>query len=318
MRLSTTSNIYYSRPGNRRCSYIESIEKVAQAGFDCIDFQFNNAVLNAANELRSDDWERNVAEMGMALERNGITANQAHAPFYEFLDPDLKDRGLKLEMTRRSVMAAGMLGVRWIVFHPGTLFGNPRKKDSLQANTEYLKPMIELAGQYDMGIALENIFDKFMLQPGGRKVSVETPLSTKLTSGHFRTARYFANWPEDLAELVDALQPYGRVGACWDTGHGYEMMVDQEASIEILGPRLKALHVNDNFGVFDNHLLPYFGAIQWEPILTALKKVGYDGELTFETGMNFNRVPEPLMDDALRYAVRVGRYMIEQYEKIEL
>ena len=315
MRLSTTTNIYYSRPGGRKCSYIESIRKVAQAGFDCIDFQFNNAVLNPANELCADDWERNVAQMAEELERCGITANQAHAPFYEFLDPDLKDREWKLEMSRRSVMAAGMLGVRWIVIHPGTLFGNPRKQDNVRANQEYLKPLIELAGQYGMGVALENIFDKFMLQRGG-KVNVETPLSARLTSGCFRTARYFANWPEDLAELVDSLQPSGTVGACWDTGHGNEMMVDQRMSLQILGPRLKALHVNDNFGMHDNHLLPYFGQVQWEPILSTLKEIGYDGELTFETGANFNNVPEPLIDEALAYAAKVGRYMIRQYENL--
>ena len=126
-----------------------------------------------------------------------------------------------------------------------------------------------------------------------------------MANARFRTARHFANWPEDLAELVDSLGPYGQVGACWDTGHGNEMMVDQREAILILGDRLKALHVNDNFG-----------NIRWDEVLSALKAVGYDGELTFETGMNFNRVPEPLVDDALAYAAKVGRYMLQRLETL--
>lgn len=314
MQLAVTTNIYYNRPDGRKRTYIESIEKIAGAGFDCVDFQFHNAVLDRNNELCADDWERNVDDMVRALDRCGVRANQAHSPFYEFLDPDLKDREWKDEMTRRSVIAAGKLGVRWIVFHPGTLFGDPRRKENFRVNVEHFKPLLELAGQYGMGIALENIFDKFMFQPAS-KVSTETPQSSRMTTGFLRTARYFANWPEELAELVDALRPWGLVGACWDTGHGHEMMVDQALSIEILGSRLKALHVNDNFGVQDNHLLPYFGHIRWDGILAALKKVGYDGELTFEVGMNFSRVPEELIDDAFRYAAKVGRHMIGQYDK---
>jgi sugar phosphate isomerase/epimerase len=316
MELSTTTNIYYRRPGGRKATCLESIAKVAQAGFDCIDFQFDNAATNPNHELRSPDWEANVERIGLALEQYGLRANQAHAPFYEVLDPDLPDREMKEEMTRRSIIAAGRLGVKWIVCHPGTLYGNPRKQEQFQANAQWLKPVLELAGQYDMGVALENIFDKFFQQPGS-EVKPDTPLSARRTRGKIRTCRYYANWPEDLAELVDALQPYGKVGACWDTGHGNEMMVDQRASIQILGHRLKALHINDNFGVFDDHLIPYFGNIRWDEILLALKEIGYQGELTFETGANFIHVPEELVDDALRYAVKVGRYMIRQYESIQ-
>ena len=315
MLLSTTTNIYGKRPDGRMARYSESIERVAQAGFDCIDFQFNNAILYGDNELRGEDWEAQVERLAQDLEASKLPANQAHAPFYEFLDPDLPDRELKEEMTRRSVIAAGKLGVRWIVFHPGTLFGNPRMGDNLQANQERFKPLLELAGRWGVGIALENIFDKFMYA-NNAKGKQGSPLALRMANARFRTARHFANWPEELAALVDSLRPYGQVGACWDTGHGNEMMVDQRESILLLGDRLKALHVNNNFGVFDDHLIPYFGNIQWDEVLSALKAVDYDGELTFETGMNFNRVPEPLIDGALAYAAKTGRYMIQRMESL--
>lgn len=312
MRLSTTTNIYYKRPDGRNRRYSESVAKIAAAGFDCVDFQFNNLVLDAANELCGDSWERETDYLVKVLAENKIVANQAHAPFYDFLDPDLLEKDFKKEMTRRSIIIAGRLGIKWIVMHPCTLFGNPRKKDNYDANLEYFKPMIELASECGVGIAIENIFDKFA-RTSGSKFKLDTNLSRKYTDVKIRTVRHFANWPEDLAEFVDALSAYGNIGACWDTGHGNEMMVDQKASIEILGDRLKALHVNDNFGMHDNHLLPYFGEIHWEEILCTLKNIGYNGDFTFETGMNFNRIPEELVDAALKYAEKVGRYMIRQF-----
>jgi sugar phosphate isomerase/epimerase len=43
-----------------------------------------------------------------------------------------------------------------------------------------------------------------------------------------------------------------------------------------------ATHVHDNHGRHDDHLMPFDGSIDWDSALLALRKVGYDGRLTFE------------------------------------
>jgi len=45
---------------------------------------------------------------------------------------------------------------------------------------------------------------------------------------------------------------------------------------------IKCLHIHDNHGERDEHLLPFEGSIDYEEVFTKLKKIGYDGELTLE------------------------------------
>jgi sugar phosphate isomerase/epimerase len=52
--------------------------------------------------------------------------------------------------------------------------------------------------------------------------------------------------------------------------------------IEAFADRIGHIHVSDNFGKEDNHLPIGSGSIEFAKILTALKKTGYDGTVTFE------------------------------------
>lgn len=318
MKLSTTTDIYYKRPDGRKISYVDCIDKCADAGFDCIDLMFHRAIVDPNNELCGADWKDQVQKIAEKLEARGMTANQCHTPFYDYLDPDLKGREEKWEMTRRAVEAAGMLGVKWIVFHPGTIFGNPSKQANMQANIEYMKPFIELAAKYGSGIAFENIFDKFMIIKGSY-LRFGTPLHDHLTTGQMRTCRSFASWPEELIEYTDemsALFPDANIGICWDVGHGNEMLVDQRISLQLIGKRLKALHVNDNKGVYDDHLIPYIGNVDWNEFMRTLAEIGYEGDFTYETEKFFLNIPEELVDDTLKLSVKYGRHLIHQFEQM--
>lgn len=37
--------------------------------------------------------------------------------------------------------------------------------------------------------------------------------------------------------------------------------------------RLKVLHINDNRGEWDDHIVPYFGTIEWVPIMKTLEEI---------------------------------------------
>lgn len=53
--------------------------------------------------------------------------------------------------------------------------------------------------------------------------------------------------------------------------------------VPILGKRIKALHIHDNNGATDQHLMPYVGTINWDDFCNSLHDIGYDGDLSFET-----------------------------------
>ena len=86
--------------------------------------------------------------------------------------------------------------------------------------------------------------------------------------------------PGSLAHFVDELDRTD-VGICLDFGHA-QLDGDVVDAIDIVSEHLAAVHVHDNRGRGDDHLLPFEGTIDWPGALTGIQKVGYDGPLMLE------------------------------------
>ena len=91
--------------------------------------------------------------------------------------------------------------------------------------------------------------------------------------------------------------------------------LNQADSLRQIGTRLKALHINDNRGMQDDHVLPYLGHIEWAPVLKALKEIGYSGDFTYEIH-NFTSGFEPgfLHTESMKFACMVGKNMVKELE----
>ena len=75
-------------------------------------------------------------------------------------------------------------------------------------------------------------------------------------------------------------------------------------------PRLKALHIADNLGSKDDHILPYGqGTVKWAEIMKALRETGYKGLFNFEVPGE-NHCPEPVLMAKLDYALQMAKWMI--------
>jgi len=140
-----------------------------------------------------------------------------------------------------------------------------------------------------VGIAIENNADIFPLQSG--------------------LGRSYCSVPMELIELVDGFDD-AMVGICWDTGHAHIQHLDQGKAIRALGKRLKATHIQDNDGRSDQHLLPFYGSIDWFSIIDALRAIGYGGDFTYEVHNSIRPLPDALRDSALRLAIDLGRYLL--------
>ena len=106
------------------------------------------------------------------------------------------------------------------------------------------------------------------------------------------------------------LEAAGLCGICWDTGHGNLNKLDQAAAVRRMGKRLKALHVNDNKGQRDEHILPYHGTIEWEAFMKALGEVGYEGDFTYEIH-NFSKgFDAGFRQEAVTFARKLGEHMV--------
>lgn len=298
MKLSTTTLFYGPRPDGSVALITDSLRRIRKAGFEDVDLNFA-WTRRRKTELYYEDWEEWIGKCGEMIRELEITVSQSHAPFYNVIDPTYPYREEEEEMVRRSIIAAARLGAKVIVIHGGSLPNCPDYRKNRKENMEYLKPHLELAEKYGITIAVENLFDEY--DPVCR----------------VRRPRYLSD-PEDLIDLVDRLrESFRNVGIVWDFGHANLMGWNQPECLEMIGERLVATHVQDNYGVVDDHLLPYLGTIEWEPIMKTLKKIGYQGAFAYETHRMTDRLPDPMIDSMLRYAYELGEYLLSlaEYEE---
>ena len=78
--------------------------------------------------------------------------------------------------------------------------------------------------------------------------------------------------------------------------------------------RLFTTHLQDNFGVNDDHQPPGLGEIDWRGTLTALNEIGYNGPLMMEMtgpGVKIRRSVEELRDFNLEKELLFGKAYLE-------
>lgn len=293
MKLSTSTNLlFYAREEGCVVSAEACTELCAQAGYDALDI---NCCENAdpGCPLTGDDWEKWAASLARRAEQLHISFSQSHNPIYNVAAPELvPDFALQEELTRRSMIAAAMLNVRWVVVHAGTAFqdGVYSREETIRRNVDYFGQLSLTAKRLGMaGVAIENM-------------AYLGPYSATLPPQLCATT-------EGLIALVDACRSEA-IGACWDFGHANLSHEPQPASLRALGGRLKATHISDNMGLADDHTLPFLGNIRWEEIMPVLTEIGYAGDLTYEIHKYLRRMPEALYQPMIKGTVETGRHLL--------
>ena len=94
------------------------------------------------------------------------------------------------------------------------------------------------------------------------------------------TPRGFTREPERLVGLMQDLGA-PNVGVVIDTGHR-NVIGDPAATLRIVGDYLITLHLHDNHGQRDEHLLPGRGNIAWGEVVRALGEIDYTGVFMYE------------------------------------
>ena len=85
---------------------------------------------------------------------------------------------------------------------------------------------------------------------------------------------------EQLRAFID---PYpATVGICLDTGHAAVNGLNPASEARAAGERLIATHLQDTDGLDDRHWAPGAGRIDWDELVSTLRKIDYTGLWTFE------------------------------------
>ncbi len=292
MRVATMTSLFREQRGKEEyINYIEAIKRCKAAGFHVLDFNMC-AMLQNKTELNGDDWRQKADKIREEAEKLGIEFAQSHPPYRRGLQGTFQtgeEENFFVEITRRSIIVSSMLGVKWAVMHPVTECEQSEYnlEPNLKHNHRIFDEAVEFAMKENVGIAFENMADS-------------------------ENRRRFGATASELIALADSYKD-SKVGVCWDTGHGNRIYSDPVLPLKELGKRVKALHINDNHGKTDEHLLPFEGNLPWEKIMKVLKEIGYEGDLVYEIRLN-NYMPDPLKDLSAQYAAKVGHYLLSLCE----
>lgn len=283
-------------------SQSEALKYLRQAGFRYADYSFI-ADYRGHTGIYGENPDRHIAQVAETAEQAGIRLVQAHSPMGS---PIAKDNSAFLRDTIASVEACGKWGIPNIVVHLGYDYGLT-KGETYQKNKEFFLPILETAEKYGVNILIEN-FDK-------------------MTSSN----RYWTDNAPDLLEQIEMIA-HPLCHAIWDVGHGNLQELPQHEAMGLLGGHIRALHIHDNMGDRDTHMMPGLGTVNWDSVICGLKAIGYTGYFTFEVGRAFlpKDLRRPYPEDTRlaetnlqmriaveRYLYDLGKAMLESYECFE-
>jgi len=108
-----------------------------------------------------------------------------------------------------------------------------------------------------------------------------------------------------LRRVVDATaSPH--VGLAYDSGHA-TLAGDPIGAIHAMGLRLWGVHIHDNLGAKDDHLIPGLGVIPFDAVAHALAVVGYSGTFILEVYRTTAEVRRDLTPERLAFIERLRR-----------
>ena len=266
--LCVTSKIHAWRTDGSSVPFAEAVALAKKAGFTQLDYGFTSA------GLLKEDWEEAALKDYHTAREAGLAFRYAHLP-YDY--PKTADKWPDFyAASRRAIDLAVRFGVECAAIHPRTSMTKDYDHDLMRTNAlDFLRPYCEYAKKAGLTLALEN------MRGAGKSADP--------------SIKRYATQAEDLWDLAQTLD----IGICWDTGHGNISAQAQYESLKLVSPRLKMLHINDNYAEDDLHLAPFLGTVDWQAVSKALHEIGYHGAINLE--VTCNKRPIKLRDSYAAY-----------------
>lgn len=87
---------------------------------------------------------------------------------------------------------------------------------------------------------------------------------------------------QDIRRMVEDVD-HPNLKALLEIGHAAVMATDDPVlAVDTLSDHLVYCHAHDNYGITDDHNAPGDGIVDWKPILRALERIGYQGDIALE------------------------------------
>jgi L-ribulose-5-phosphate 3-epimerase len=234
----------------------EVFEHAQKAGYDAIELNLGAEgaigpnLSSTAAELRAI---RRIAEF-FGLQLRSVSCGLMWDNSLAAAQSEVRDRAYAI--VAKQLETASELGADTILTVPGYCLDDTTSYDQIeQRSREQLERLLPIAERYGVMIALENVWNKFLLSP------------------------------TEMARYVDEIGS-PRLGVYFDVGnvmpYGHP-----EQWIRILGTRIRKVHVKDFRRAVGNGsgFVPLLsGDVPWKAVMKALREIGYADTLTAEIG----------------------------------
>ena len=259
MRLVTTTGDLTPYFEDR--SIASPLEAIRKTGFKYIDMSFYGVIYKGSSWIAAgDSWKKEVEDSLKAAEKHDLTFCQAHSPDGEHF-VDNEEREALILATKRTFEACAMLGIPHTVIHAAGC--GPNEADFKKQNIAFYRLFEEDAEKYCVDMLTEN-------------------------SAEAWNPEYFLRTGKEMREFVEEAG-IPRLHLIWDTGHANVQGCSQYTDILDMGQELHALHVQDNDGKTDAHLMPMCGTTNFDDVIRGLIDAGYKGDFTFEGSNTLRR-----------------------------
>ena len=257
MKLSLSSFVYLNYPLD------EAIRRTAAAGYEGIDIWGGRP-----HAYRQDLDERELHVLRRRLRDEGLlVASFIPAQFRyptSLCSPNPTIRNDSVHYIQDSIETACALGAPLVSVCPGhTLYGQSRE-DGLERLRDSLWEIAEFASRHHMRVAIEpaDPYETDLLPTCSAALTFITSLGCE------------------------------NLGVVLDNGHAQVVGEPATAAISELGKKLFHVHIDDNDGLRDQHLIPGDGVFDFHPFLQALKQSSYSGFLAAELGWDYTLDPD--------------------------
>lgn len=210
-------------------------------------------------ENNSDEfYEKFIKDVKAVCEKYNYDFTMAHCP-YKYNPHDGEENfNRQIKDAQYAIKACAELNIDRMTVHAGFSFCE-NKDEMFEKNVIYFSSILPFAEKYNVFLMVENISEKIYK----RQFVIETA--------------------EDIIHLRELLGNHNLIRACWDTGHANVNALDQYANIIKLKDLLFGLHIQDNNGYNDDHMVPLFGNVNYDDVMKALLDISYKGPFNLET-----------------------------------
>jgi len=252
-----TMNLAFSTNAFKQVSLEESLREIAACGYAGVEIMADvpHAYPPHMDARRRDRTVALLKDLHLtATNLNAFTLfAQGDTWHPSWIEPDAEARRHRYEHTENAIRLARDLGIPGLSLEPGgPVPPGMSRREAMDLFRAGLERVLPLAEEYGVDLLVE-------------------------PEPHLLIER-----PEQYEELLGLLE-HPRLGLNFDIGHFFCVGVDPAEAAHRLGRHIRHVHLEDIAASREHrHLVPGRGAIAFEPVLKALRDVGYNSWITVE------------------------------------